>query len=98
MFDFSEAEPRQETNKWNKIQLSVCLVFEYILRYVREVLVLMELFNIFHTTHQICSLKLNFLVCVLELSYFATDSQSVSQSVLTLRPSGTHNQILTVDR
>jgi len=33
-----------------------------------------------------------------ELSYFATDSQSVSQSVLALRPSGTHDQILTVVR
>jgi len=32
------------------------------------------------------------------LSYFATDSQSVSQSVLALRPSGTHDQILAVVR
>jgi hypothetical protein len=29
-------------------------------------------------------------------SYFTTDSQSVSQSILALGPSGTHDQILNV--
>jgi hypothetical protein len=34
----------------------------------------------------------------LSLSYFATDSQSVSQSILALSPSGTHDQVLPVIR
>jgi hypothetical protein len=34
----------------------------------------------------------------LGLSYFATDVQSVSLSVLALSPSGTHDQILSVGK